>query len=75
MVIVPLRTSCRVRYRAGSKRNITFKAHLHFEVSVETGYQGSVKAGIIPAGVYDIDYIVREPDIESTAGDGEIKLK
>jgi len=35
----------------------------------------TVKAGVIPAGVYDIDYIVREPSSESTSGDGEIKLK
>lgn len=34
-----------------------------------------VKAGVIPAGVYDIDYIVRDDTGEGTAGDGEIRLK
>ncbi|WP_214850203.1 hypothetical protein [Exiguobacterium sp. s193] len=35
----------------------------------------TVKAGVIPAGVYDIDYIVRDNIGEATAGDGEIRLK
>lgn len=34
-----------------------------------------VKVGVIPAGVYDIDYIVRDDTGEGTAGDGEIRLK
>ncbi len=34
-----------------------------------------VKAGVIPAGVYDIDYIVRDGTGESTGGDREIRLK
>ena len=34
----------------------------------------TVKAGIIPAGLYDIDYIVRDDKGESAGGDIEIRL-
>ncbi|QNR20907.1 hypothetical protein HNY42_08155 [Exiguobacterium sp. Helios] len=34
----------------------------------------TVKAGVIPAGVFDIDYIVRDDTGESAGGDKEIKL-
>ena len=36
MDIVPLRTSYRVRYRAGNKPSITFKERVHFIHSFET---------------------------------------